>query len=120
MKQFFKAHNKHCRAAAMLVVVYAVHLFAALVLLSNPNDYLSRNSFCHHQSNPGQSTDCLLLLAKKETVKHMLLDDFTPALLSFSILHVSFPELLWQPTVTPQSLSADSYKRYLLLSTYLI
>jgi hypothetical protein len=120
MKQLLKKYGKSYRAASLLVVVYAVHLFAVHALLSNPQDYLSKNSFSNHNSNPQQSVDCLLLLAKKETVKQVETGDFDVDLFSCSAQPPILHQTLLPPLPRLQCLSADSYKRYRLLSTFLI
>jgi hypothetical protein len=120
VKGFLEKYRRECKAAMLLVVVYSIHLFTYQALLSNPDDFLSRASFRHHETDPCKSTDFLLLLAKKHLAKEVTVSP--PYHTIVSILNpVLYPQWVIQfRPVIEQSLSTDSYKRYRLLRVLLV
>ncbi len=121
MKSFIKKYSRECRAAMLLVVVYSIHLLAYHVLLSTHNDFLSSTSFDNHQQNPKSTTDCLLLLAKKNLTKQTVSIDLDLALAPHTLCAVlNPPHKISLPTAHPQCLSSDSYERYRLFGVFLI
>ena len=121
MKGFLRKYSRECRAAMLLVVVYSIHLFTVQSLLANPNDYLSRGSFSKHKTGPDQSTDYLLLLAKKNTTKQLHIQPLFFVLSTFTYTPVSHAQPVIQPACSAnQWLSEDSYKRYLLMRVLLV
>jgi hypothetical protein len=120
MKQFIRKYNQAYKASLMLLVVYSIHLFAFQVLLSNPYDLLSAFSFDDYKTKPDKTSNCLLLLAKKQVTKQSAETesfDFT-----YSPIHTPF--VVHSPVTSVirilQCLSDDSYKLYRLISVFRI
>jgi hypothetical protein len=115
MKRFLEKYNRKSKVAMLLGVIYSIHLFTFYVLLFNPNDELSRNSFSDHQSNPHATTNCFLLLAKKAIAKQDIHFDFNLDFLPVSVNAILFPQPVIQPKGTLAHFPQQGNKQYLLL-----
>ncbi len=123
MKKWFAKYSRPCRAAIMLLLVYSSHLFSFHSLLASPGYFLtSVLKSKKAKGAPHRHTDCLLLLSKHELVKQKQEgpgDKLLTRDMVYDHTEFHYPvETFFNNT--PQSLSNASYKRYRLLSTFLI
>jgi hypothetical protein len=121
MTRFLKKYSRECKAGGLLFLVYTLHLFTYHALLSNPDAFLSRQSFSDYKTDPHASANCLLLLAKKNVTKHTItfLPDLEITAASISIL--IYPKRIIR--VSGAHLFSDSWfanKLYLFIRVLLV
>jgi hypothetical protein len=121
MNMLRSTYGKQLKKGLVLLFVYVFHLLACQILLSQPSDVLSTNSFGDHHKRPSSEVDYLLLLAKKERVKSQI---------TFENLYLSFDSsIAFTCVVLTQfkmaqfrdfCLSTNFFKRYCRLGVLLL